>query len=290
MAAGEPGDLGGYYFRFLPQKTFQCLSTPETTSRLRQWSMLGRVAAQAFGFDQTFQAYRKDEFVMAFFKDPNVIPNLQLLSDSSGQWTTLGTEVKKIEAINVPCTQLSMSFFNRLYDEDIVRDNGHIVKCLDSFCDPFPISDELRKMLLVEDSEKYEVFSQPDREEFLFCLFKHLCLGGALCQYEDVLHPYLETTKLLYKDLVRVTWNGPNNLLRVNVGSSLRNQHSVRKNPQTKKIQITSSVFKVTAYDGAGVCYPSTKSHEQTFSYFIVDPIKRHVHVLYHSYGVGEMS
>ncbi|XP_020918364.1 uncharacterized protein C11orf70 homolog isoform X5 [Sus scrofa] len=145
MAAGEPGDLGGYYFRFLPQKTFQSLSTPETTSRLRQWSMLGRIKVQAFGFDQTFQAYRKDDFVMAFFKDPNVIPNLKLLSDSSGQWITLGTEVKKIEAINVPCTQLSMSFFNRLYDEDIVRDNGHIVKCLDSFCDPFLISDELRK-------------------------------------------------------------------------------------------------------------------------------------------------
>ncbi|XP_032214723.1 cilia- and flagella-associated protein 300 isoform X2 [Mustela erminea] len=355
MAAGEPGDLGGYYFRFLPQKTFQCLSTPETTSRLRQWSMLGRVAAQAFGFDQTFQAYRKDDFVMAFFKDPDVIPNLKLLSDSSGQWITLaghqpvsedwihalllrhssclqtpivppispaqdrseaagpgrtpggqprrkwvtrqcyssqaqappcdrdearsscsslavtpsgpGTEVKKIEAINVPCTQLSMSFFNRLYNENIVRDNGHIVKCLDSFCDPFPVSDELRKVLLVEDSEKYGIFSQPDREEFLFCLFKHLCLGGALCQYEDVLPPYLQTTKLLYKDLV-----------------------SVRKNPQTKKIQITSSVFKVTAYDSAGMCYPSTKSHEQTFSYFIVDPIKRHVHVLYHSYGVGDMS
>ncbi|CAK7317610.1 Cilia- and flagella-associated protein 300 [Vulpes lagopus] len=267
MAAGEPGDLDGYCFRFLPQKTFQCLSAPETASRLRQWSMLGRVAAQAFGFDQTFQAHRKDDFLLAFFKDPNVIPNLKLLSDSSGQWITLGAEVKKIEATNVPCTQLSMSFFNRLYDEDIVRANGHIIKCLDSFCDSFPISDELRKVLLVEDSEKYEVFSQPDREEFLFCLFKHLCLGGALCQYEDVLHPYLETTKLLYKDLV-----------------------SVRKNPQTKKIQITSSVFKVMAYDSNGVCYPSTKSHEQTFSYFIVDPIKRHVHVLYHCYGVGEMS
>uniref|UniRef100_A0A8D2CZ31 Cilia- and flagella-associated protein 300 n=1 Tax=Sciurus vulgaris TaxID=55149 RepID=A0A8D2CZ31_SCIVU len=90
MAAGEPGDLGGYYFRFLPQKTFPSLSSPDTTSRLRQWSMLGRIKAQAFGFDQTFQAYRKDDFVMAFFKDPNVIPNLQLLSDSSGQWITLG--------------------------------------------------------------------------------------------------------------------------------------------------------------------------------------------------------
>ncbi|XP_069325124.1 cilia- and flagella-associated protein 300 isoform X2 [Eulemur rufifrons] len=243
MAAGEPGDLGRYYFRFLPQKTFQFLSAPETTSRFRQWSMLGRIEAQAFGFDQTFQAYRKDDFLMAFFKHPNVIPNLKLLSDSSGQWVTLGTEVKKIEAINVPCTQLSMSFFNRLYDEDIVRDSGHIVKCLDSFCDPFLISDELRKVLLMEDSEKYEVFSQPDREEFLFCLFKHLCLGGALCQYEDVINPYLETTKLIYKDL-----------------------------------------------DSAGMCYPSTKNHEQTFSYFIVDPIRRHIHVLYHCYGVGEMS
>lgn len=57
-----------------------------------------------------------------------------------------GTEVEKIEAINVPCTQLSMSFFKRLYNEDIVRDSGHIVKCLDSFCDPFHISDELRKV------------------------------------------------------------------------------------------------------------------------------------------------
>lgn len=54
--------------------------------------------------------------------------------------------MKKIEATNVPCTQLSMSFFHRLYDEDIVRDDGHIIKCLDSFCDPFPISDELRKV------------------------------------------------------------------------------------------------------------------------------------------------
>uniref|UniRef100_A0A8C6E6B4 Cilia- and flagella-associated protein 300 n=1 Tax=Moschus moschiferus TaxID=68415 RepID=A0A8C6E6B4_MOSMO len=204
MAAGEPGDLGVYSFRFLPQKTFQSLSTPQTTSRLRQWSMLGRIEAQAFGFDQTFQTYRRDDFIMDFFKDPNVISNLKLLSESSGEWITLGTEVKKVEAINVPCTQLSMSFFNRLYDEAIVRDNGYIVKCLDSFCDPFLISDELRKVLLLEDSEKYEVFSQPDREEFLFCLFKHLCLGGALCQYEDVINPYLETTKLIYKDLVRI--------------------------------------------------------------------------------------
>lgn len=27
-------------------------------------SMLGRIEAQAFGFDQTFQTYRKDDFIM----------------------------------------------------------------------------------------------------------------------------------------------------------------------------------------------------------------------------------
>ncbi|XP_029409703.1 cilia- and flagella-associated protein 300 [Nannospalax galili] len=235
MAAGEPGDLGGYYFRFLPQRTFPSLSAREITSRLRQWSMLGRIQAQAFGFDQTFLPYRKDDFVMAFFKDPNVIPNLQLLSNSSGQWTTLGNE-------------RSANSCQECFQTQAVSQVGDAI-------------------LLLEDSEKYEVFSQPEREEFLFCLFKHLCLGGSLCQYEDMLKPYLETAKLLYKDLV-----------------------SVRKHPRTKEIHITSSVFKVKAYDSAGLCYPSPKEHEQTFSYFIVDPMKRHVNVLYHCYGVGEMT
>uniref|UniRef100_A0A5F5PV91 Cilia- and flagella-associated protein 300 n=2 Tax=Equus TaxID=9789 RepID=A0A5F5PV91_HORSE len=109
MAAGEPGALGGYYFRFLPQRPFQSLSSQESTSRLRQWSMLGRIKAQAFGFDQTFQAYRKDDFVMAFFKDPNVIPNLKLLSDSSGQWITLVFEsILKPRKYKLPLLSLKL--------------------------------------------------------------------------------------------------------------------------------------------------------------------------------------
>ena len=59
--------------------------------------------------------------------------------------------------------------------------------------------------LLLEDSDNYDIFSNADRQEFLFVLFKHLCLGGAVCQYEDDIKPYMETTKLIYKDLVRYT-------------------------------------------------------------------------------------
>ncbi|XP_013811431.1 cilia- and flagella-associated protein 300 isoform X2 [Apteryx mantelli] len=223
--------------------------------------MQGRITAQAFSFDQPFKPYLKDEFVMAFFNDQNVNSSLKLLS-ASGQWTTLGSKVIKTEATVVPCTQISMSFFDRLYTEGVVRETGHIVKCYDEYYGDMLISDELRKALLLEDSDHYDLFSQSDRKEFLFCLFKHLCLGGTVCQFEDVLGPYLETTKALYKDLV-----------------------SVQKNPETKEISITSAVFRVSAYDENGLCYPSNKSHEQTFAYLIVDPFKRHVHTLYHCFG-----
>jgi len=58
-------------------------------------------------------------------------------------------------------------------------------------------------MLLMSDSDNYGIFSDEERDEFLFLLFRHLCLGGAVCQYEDTVQPYLDATKALYKDLVR---------------------------------------------------------------------------------------
>ncbi|NXI67429.1 CF300 protein, partial [Anseranas semipalmata] len=263
MSAGERRGAAGFEFRPLPQKAFPCLQDRDIRDRLLKWCMQGRITAQAFSFDQQFKPYQKDEFVMAFFNDQNVNSNLKLLS-ASGQWTTLGSKVTKIEATVVPCTQISMSFFDRLYSEGLVRETGDIVKCYDEYYDDIPISDELRKVLLLEDSDHYDLFSQSDRKEFLFCLFKHLCIGGTLCQFEDKLGPYLETTKALYKDLVRQV---------------------VQKNPDTKEISITSTVFRVSAYDDAGLCYPSSRSHEQTFAYLIVDPCKRHVHALYHCFG-----
>lgn len=58
-------------------------------------------------------------------------------------------------------------------------------------------------MLQEEDSEHYNVIGREERGEFLFHLFKHLCLGGELCQYEDTIDPYINTTKQVYKDLIR---------------------------------------------------------------------------------------
>ncbi|XP_015280002.1 PREDICTED: uncharacterized protein C11orf70 homolog [Gekko japonicus] len=260
-ACGDDESRPRYTFHHLPQKSFPSLESRETRDRLVKWSMDGRITAQAFSFDQNFKGYQQEDFLMDFFNHPDVNSNLKMLS-ASGQWTTLNTSVKKVEVKNILCTKVSMSFFDRLYCEGVVRENGFIVKCFDEYCDEILIADELRKVLLLEDSDHYDLFSRLDREEFLFCLFKHLCLGGALCQYEDDLGPYLETTKALYKDLV-----------------------SVQTDPETKEINIISTVLKVSAYDVHGLCYPSSSSHEQTFAYLIVSPPKRHVYVLYHSFG-----
>ncbi|XP_069615291.1 cilia- and flagella-associated protein 300 isoform X1 [Ranitomeya imitator] len=262
MAHGDGG--GNFTFHQVPNRTFTFLDNRDTRELLTKWSMNGRISAQAFRYDQYFQPYQQDDFVLAFFQDPNVTLHLKLLSGSSGQWTVLETKVKRIEARKIPCSLLCMSLFDRLHQENIVKEGGYISKCLDEYVDDFVVSDELRKVLLLEGSDNYEIFSPSDRQEFLFLLFKHLCLGGAVCQFEDTIDPYLEVTKSIYKELL-----------------------SVQKDPETKQIEIISSVFKVSAYDENGLCYPSARPHEQTFAYVIVDPLKRHVVVLYHCFGGG---
>lgn len=58
-------------------------------------------------------------------------------------------------------------------------------------------------MLLDEECDEYNVYSNETRQEFIFRIFQMLVLGGVLCQYEDTLQPYLDVTKKLYKSLSR---------------------------------------------------------------------------------------
>ncbi|KAK3095146.1 hypothetical protein FSP39_010797, partial [Pinctada imbricata] len=177
-----------------------------------------------------------------------------------------GTPATTVTAENVPCTALSMTLFDKLQENGIVReDTGAIRKCMDEPYGDFMCSDELRKLLLIDDSDNYWVYSDSERDEFLFRLFRHICLGGRYCQFEDKIEPYIDTTKQIYKELI-----------------------SVQKNPDTKELTITSSVFSITASDKEQMYYPAADFHDNTFAYLIVDPLKRHVTVLYHCFGAGQ--
>lgn len=62
-----------------------------------------------------------------------------------------GSKVTRVEATVVPCTQISMTFFDRLYSEGVVRENGYIVKCYDDYYDDILIADELRKVSIARN-------------------------------------------------------------------------------------------------------------------------------------------
>ncbi|KAI3358563.1 hypothetical protein L3Q82_014976 [Scortum barcoo] len=251
-----------FSFTPLPSKMPPFLQDKDTLSLLMKWSMLGRISAQSYCFDQTFYPYSSDKFALCFFRDPDVVSSLRKIE--AGAWVPLDKPAVRVDVEPVLCTKVSMELFDPIYSCGILRPSGHVVKC---FHEVYPDYDELRQMLQDEDSEHFYVVGREEREEFLFRLFKHLCFGGELCQYEDTIDPYISTTKHIYKDLI-----------------------SVQKDPETKKISVVSTVLKVCACDESGQCYPGGRGEEQTFAYLIVDPFKRHVTLFSHWYGVGNFT
>ncbi|RKP21902.1 hypothetical protein ROZALSC1DRAFT_26731, partial [Rozella allomycis CSF55] len=199
-----------------------------------------------------------NEFIKAFLNDSTVQETIKVLNHN-GNFAKLGL-VKTFKAEKIKCSKISMDFFDRLEESGIVRNEGSISKCFDEYTDHFICSDELQKMLLIEESENFDLFSHEDRDEFLFRIFKHLVLGGPVCQYEDEINTYLDMTKLIYKDLV-----------------------SVKKDIETGKLMISSEVFSISCVnDNAETLFPD--EHPQNFFYLAVDSLRRHITVLYHAY------
>ena len=116
----------------------------------------------------------------------------------------------------------------------------------------------VREAIYFEESEHYELYSEEERNEFLFHIFKSMIIGGASNQYEDYADQYFEATKNLYKDLL-----------------------SVQKNA-SGDIEILSKVFKVNDLGQGGVLFKT--DHQTNYCYVIVDPMTRIVNVWYFNY------
>lgn len=67
----------------------------------------------------------------------------------------------------------------------------------------FVVYDNLREMILCQDSNNRKLLSDMDQQEFLYKLFCHVVLGGKLNQYEDDVDEYRQATKALYRALIR---------------------------------------------------------------------------------------
>ncbi|KAK7789525.1 hypothetical protein R5R35_000831 [Gryllus longicercus] len=247
-----------YTFVYVENKTYSFFLDKIIKEYLAKWSLKGTLKINTFAFNEPFQSYKMKEFVYAFFSDPSVVNTLLSGKDADGE------SCGDIDYEQLLCSVTSMRFFDRLKDPNngITMSDGYIRKCLDTKIDDFFVSDKLRKMLLDDDSEEYNLYSEDERKQFLFKLFAHLCLGGQWCQYEDNINPYLHATRAVYKDLV-----------------------SVQKEAETEMIFVSSVVLKVEVKDPNGMpIFPPNPDNVQNFVYLIINPLSRRVIVLNNTY------
>ncbi|XP_069676621.1 cilia- and flagella-associated protein 300-like [Periplaneta americana] len=253
-----------YTFVYSESKKFNVSHDTTVQNLLMKWSMKGQIKLQTYCFNQPFQLHQKHALANAFFSDPVVISTLQTMSGRNS-WTPVGVKAVSVDVEHVPCSAISMSMFNCLQDpaNGIVREDGFIMQSPYEEIDNFPVADELRRVLLDEDCPNYSLFSEAQRSEFIFRLFKHFCLGGEWCQYEDNIKPYLHTTKAFYKETVRV-----------------------QKDPITKQLTIASVVLKVTAKGENGLAFfPCNPENHQNCAYLVIDLINRQITSFVHQYG-----
>lgn len=87
-----------------------------------------------------------------------------------------------IEWERVRAEATTLTAFARIVESPVVRRDGTIQKRLEDYVDGIQVADLLRELLLVSDSEHYALFSETERAEFQFRLFRALALGGSVCQ------------------------------------------------------------------------------------------------------------
>ncbi|XP_071648214.1 cilia- and flagella-associated protein 300 [Temnothorax longispinosus] len=252
-------------FTFVPlnEKIYVGINDKNTQEYLCKWGLKGNFVIQNFSFNEPFQQYHKYQLADAFFKDDTVAK--ALLSKQGCAWVKQGIRASNVQVKQVPCSVLSMSFFNKLKDPDngIVHNSGIICKRYDLQVEDFLVSDNLRGMLLDEESEEYSLYSEDERLEFAFRIFQMLVLGGTLCQFEDVLQPYLDVTKNIYKDLIRV-----------------------QKQNTSNDLFVSTLVLEIVAKNGKGQDYfPSDSSNRQNIAFLLIDANSREITTFIHQYG-----
>ncbi|XP_031371224.1 cilia- and flagella-associated protein 300-like isoform X2 [Apis dorsata] len=225
-----------YTFVPLVQKNLININDKKIQEFLSKWGIKGNFIIQHFTFNEPFQKYHKYHLAEAFFKDSTVAK--ELLTKQGNYWAKQDPK------------------------NGIVHKSGAICKRFDMEIENFLISDNLRAMLLDEECPEYNLYLKDEREEFIFFIFQMLVLGGILCQYEDILNPYLEVTRAMYKDLIKV-----------------------QKNEDTD-LSISTIVLQVVAKDSKGEAYfPYEPSHMQNIGFLLIDSVTHEITTFLHQFG-----
>eukprot|EP00756_Hemistasia_phaeocysticola_P061772 Hpha_TRINITY_DN5181_c0_g1::TRINITY_DN5181_c0_g1_i1::g.192902::m.192902 len=251
-------------WQFTPvDNVFETLDGPDARQHFQKWDM-GAQQVMKFRFDQTFKRGMADDFIHSFFNSSTVRSLVQLVS-SSGRPASLGSgTARDIKWDPLECSLVSMDFFERLFDGEVVRSGGAICKMMDDFkAGGVTISDKLRQLFMDEDnSDSAGMFTDKEQREFLYHIMWRVLSGGAMMQYEDDFQVYKDIVKGVYKDLI-----------------------TVQRNPSTAEIEPASIVYQVREVGGtASPLFGRPEFENHNFCYLSVNPLRREVTFWYHGF------
>jgi len=235
----------------------ECLASREARETLLQWNVDATLRVQRFKFTGAFSASVAsdyDRLLRDFFRDAAAMAHLEVSgSPSSGV---------VVESQAVGTSVMSMEFFDRLESFDITSSTGgggQIRGCFEEYFDGIQCGDKLREVLLNPDSENASCFSESEKLELIYILFRLLVVGGSLCQPDDRLERYQTLTKGFYRDLLTVYKDDADN------------------------IQVSGKVFKVNAVPG--LCFYAHPDKELVNRFIVyVDPKKKSLVVVKNDY------
>jgi hypothetical protein len=251
---GEQQAETAFAFHHLPDATYGSFGNPVIQPLLDKWGFGPDMAMCTFRVEQNVGADSMQAMLEAFFRDREVVSVLHSLTGmrvlSSDRvrvhWAEMGTKV------------VSMSFLNKFEECGAIGHSGHIKGRIEEDFEGVPISNLIREVVLMEESELYDSFTEKERKEFLFRIFSHLVFGGASNQYEDHVEEYFKVTKEVYKDLL-----------------------TVRRN-DAGDVEVLSTVASIQSLGEGGRLFP--KESPLNFFYVIHDPLTRHVRCWYFGY------
>jgi len=297
MMANNPLEQASTFeFHALDNPGLPSLSSKAVSERLQKWNLDQHANMLKFRFDQPFERLNAADFIRDFFSDPTVAASFKVV-DSSGRWQEGPGAPSAVEYQQLNTTITSMSFFDLLKSEEleggpIVSEDGKIAATFEEWVEGMCLQDRLRSALANPESEDFDVFSEAQRRELITTIFRHLVLGGGMNQWDESIEPYVEATRGFYKDLLRFAASGTvvlsdrvlcTQLWQAKPFVIFNAVCSVRKNPETNKVEITTIAYKVESVQAKTNLFGQPYS-PNNLCLLCVDPVPRTVTCYYFSW------
>eukprot|EP00469_Lotharella_globosa_P017751 CAMPEP_0167826190 /NCGR_PEP_ID=MMETSP0112_2-20121227/9865_1 /TAXON_ID=91324 /ORGANISM="Lotharella globosa, Strain CCCM811" /LENGTH=366 /DNA_ID=CAMNT_0007728543 /DNA_START=14 /DNA_END=1114 /DNA_ORIENTATION=+ len=248
--------VDGFSFSVLPEAKFPGFYDKDVKKLFEKWAI--RFHISKYRFHEQYEPSLKSTFLRDLFTSEAFQKNARRAGRRGLSNPTQDMEAKitKVDAEDLDATVTNMGFFDRIEENGILGASGKIRGCFEDIIDDVSCNSLLRQALLNEDHEHYDLFNDDERKELIFRLFRHIVIGGGtMCQYEDYLKPYLDTCKLLYKDLIAVC-----------------------RNSTTGQVDVKTHAYQISQVDGITL-FPI--EHELNTCFVCIDSLRKYVTYYY---------